>query len=284
MAGQWPSIAWPRVGRPVNERKMGAGECLCLDGGCASGAAEQTEPGSGVWWAIKPAESLRQGCLSAWHRLGPRARRAKQARRPSSWHQLGQRKEVLLCGSVRFYIALGSKFGKTQESAGSVWGLNFDSYRGPSAWTSIALNAVPLEKFKQNTEENKQSEDQFSFSLPLDISDRFIFFTAWHIRHAINIRFLDEQSSALHSKCLKGNKPMQIFISDFSRWLLHGRLQPLFVHSMSSWKLREFHRCGLPRAIFFDFSMVAGVQAVQHAVHAYQEHTQTLQVFKNLLN
>ena len=45
----------------------------------ASGAAEHTKSGCDVCRAIKPAESSRLGSLSAWHRLGPRARRAKQA-------------------------------------------------------------------------------------------------------------------------------------------------------------------------------------------------------------
>ena len=52
---------------------------MCLDGDFASGAAEQTKPGCDVWRPIKPAESSRLCSLSAWHRLGPRARRAKQA-------------------------------------------------------------------------------------------------------------------------------------------------------------------------------------------------------------
>ena len=52
---------------------------MCLEGDFASGAAEQTKPGCDVWRPIKPAESNRLCSLSAWHRLGPRARRAKQA-------------------------------------------------------------------------------------------------------------------------------------------------------------------------------------------------------------
>ena len=47
----------------------------------------------------------------------------------------------------------------------------------------------------------------------------------------------------------------------FSR-RLDGRLQPLFVHSVSSRKLRECHRCGLIKGKCLDLSKVPGVQAV----------------------
>ena len=39
--------------------KDGVGECLCLGDDCASGAAEQTKPGSGVLWANGPSSPLR---------------------------------------------------------------------------------------------------------------------------------------------------------------------------------------------------------------------------------
>ena len=64
--------------------KYRAGECLCSGDDGASCAAEQTKPGSGVSRAIEPAQSRRPASLSAWRRLGPQARRAKRARRPSS--------------------------------------------------------------------------------------------------------------------------------------------------------------------------------------------------------
>ena len=67
------------------------GECLLGDSeDCTRGApgapdtAEQTKPGSGVVWNIKPVESSRLGSLSSWHRLGLRARLAEQTRLPSS--------------------------------------------------------------------------------------------------------------------------------------------------------------------------------------------------------
>ena len=74
--------------------KDGVSECLCLGDDCARGAGEQTEPGSGVGWAIKPAESRRPGSLSACHCLGLRARWAMSPLSvPKNGHQ--QHSEVV---------------------------------------------------------------------------------------------------------------------------------------------------------------------------------------------
>ena len=97
-----------------------------------------------------------------------------------------------------------------------------------------------------------------------------------HISCTINLRLLDEQSICVPD-VERETKPIQNDFQFFSRWL-GGRLQPLFVQSMSPWKLRKCHRCGLILGKFLDSSIVPVVQAAQHAVYANLEHTRTLQV------
>ena len=90
---QWLSIPWPQS-RGLSVKDW-VGECLCSGNDWASGPAEQS--GSGVWWAIKPAEyqvvcsrgicwalelaaRSKLGSPPVLHQLGKRASKGCQAR------------------------------------------------------------------------------------------------------------------------------------------------------------------------------------------------------------